>query len=80
MKKILTFPIVRAMFRTARFPTDRLRRRQSVPITMPARFVKRALWWDGLAKMERGEFERTARDLDGRLAILRTLVTEAGAS
>lgn len=27
-----------------------------------------------------GEFERTARDLVGRLAILRTLVTEAGAS
>jgi hypothetical protein len=37
-------------------------------------------WWDGLAKMERGEFERTARDLVGRLPILRTLVTEAGAS
>src|SRR6201987_5393356 len=34
MKKILTFPIVRAMSRTARFPTDRLRRRQSVPITV----------------------------------------------
>jgi hypothetical protein len=30
--------------------------------------------------MERREFERTARDLVGRLAILRTLVTEAGAS
>jgi hypothetical protein len=37
-------------------------------------------WWDGLAKMDRGEFERTAGDLVGRLAILRTLVTEAGAS
>ena len=36
--------------------------------------------WDGLAKMERGEFERTGRDLVGRPAILRTLVTEAGAS
>src|ERR1700740_1649154 len=34
MKKILTFPIVRAMSRTARFPTDRLHRRQSVPITV----------------------------------------------
>jgi hypothetical protein len=32
---------------------------------------------DGLAKMERGEFQRTARDLVGRLAILRALVTEA---
>jgi hypothetical protein len=30
--------------------------------------------------MERGEFESTARDLVGRLAILRMLVTEAGAS
>jgi hypothetical protein len=37
-------------------------------------------WWDGLANMERGEFERTASDLVGRLAILRTLVTEAVAS
>jgi hypothetical protein len=37
-------------------------------------------WWDALAKMERGEFEWTARDLVRRLAILRTLVTEAGAS
>jgi hypothetical protein len=37
-------------------------------------------WWDGLAKMEWGEFERTARDLVGRLAILRALVMEAGAS
>jgi hypothetical protein len=30
-------------------------------------------WWDDFSKMERGEFERTARDLVGRLAILRTL-------
>lgn len=37
-------------------------------------------WWDDFSKMGRGEFERTARDLVGRLAILRTLVTEAGAS
>jgi hypothetical protein len=34
-------------------------------------------WWDDFSKMERSEFERTARDLVGRLAILRTLVTEA---
>jgi hypothetical protein len=33
-------------------------------------------WWDDFSKTERGEFERTARDLVGRLAILRTLVTE----
>jgi hypothetical protein len=37
-------------------------------------------WRDDFSKMERGEFERTARDLVGRLAILRTLATEAGAS
>jgi hypothetical protein len=37
-------------------------------------------WWDDFSKMERGEFERPARDLVGRLAILRALVTEAGAS
>jgi hypothetical protein len=36
-------------------------------------------WWRDLASVERNEFERTARDLVGRLAILRTLVTEAGA-
>jgi hypothetical protein len=34
MKEVLTFPIVRAMFKTARFSTGRLRRRQSVPITV----------------------------------------------
>jgi len=40
-------------------------------------------WWDGLAKMERGEFEGAARDLvgpQGRLAVLRKVVAEAGAS
>ncbi len=37
-------------------------------------------WRDDFSKMGRGEFERTARDLVERLAILRTLVTEAGAS
>lgn len=31
-------------------------------------------WWDGFAKMERGEFERLARDLEGRLSVLRTVV------
>lgn len=37
-------------------------------------------WWDSLAKTERDEFELTARDLVGRLTILRTLVTEVGES
>lgn len=31
-------------------------------------------WWDGFAKMERGEFERVAGDLEGRLLVLRTVV------
>jgi hypothetical protein len=41
-----------------------------------------AEWWDGFAKMERPEFEKIAQDLVGpqrRLAILRTIVAEAGA-
>ena len=41
-----------------------------------------AEWWDGFAKMERPEFEKIAHDLvgpQGRLAILRTIVAEAGA-
>ncbi|MGY4466953.1 hypothetical protein ACVWWK_002635 [Bradyrhizobium sp. LB9.1b] len=40
-------------------------------------------WWSGLAKMERREFEEAARDLagpQGRLAILRTVVRDAGAA
>jgi hypothetical protein len=37
-------------------------------------------WWDDFSKTEQGEFERTARDLVGRLAILRTLVREVSAS
>lgn len=40
-------------------------------------------WWDDFAKMDRAEFEKTARDLigpQGRLAILRTTVAEAGAA
>jgi hypothetical protein len=40
-------------------------------------------WWDGFAKMERREFEEAARDLvgpRGRLAILRTVVRDAGAA
>lgn len=39
-------------------------------------------WWDDFAKMKRSEFERIARDLvgpQGRLAILRTIVAQAGA-
>jgi hypothetical protein len=39
-------------------------------------------WWDGFAKMERPEFEKIAEDLvgpQGRLTILRAIVTEAGA-
>ena len=38
-------------------------------------------WWDDFAKMDRAEFEETARDLigpQGRLAILRRTVAEAG--
>lgn len=38
-------------------------------------------WWDGFAKMDRQEFEIAAQDLvgpQGRLAILRGLVEEAG--
>jgi hypothetical protein len=41
-----------------------------------------AEWWDGFAKMDRTAFEETARDLvgpKGRVAILRTIVAEAGA-
>jgi hypothetical protein len=41
-----------------------------------------AEWWDGFAKMERQEFEKIARDLvepQGRLALLRTIVADAGA-
>jgi len=37
-------------------------------------------WASEFAKIERGDFERAARALIGRLAILRTLVAEAGAS
>src|ERR1700738_4484779 len=40
-------------------------------------------WWGALPKMERREVEKIARDLvgpQGRLAILRTIVAEAGAS
>jgi hypothetical protein len=40
-------------------------------------------WWDDFAKMDRKEFEAAARDLvgpDGRLAILRKIVAEVGAS
>ncbi|EHR01240.1 hypothetical protein [Bradyrhizobium sp. WSM471] len=40
-------------------------------------------WWEGFAKMERMEFEQAARDLagpEGRLAILRKIVAEAGAA
>jgi hypothetical protein len=41
------------------------------------------VWWEDFAKMDRPEFERTAQDLvgqQGRLAILRRIVAEAGAS
>jgi hypothetical protein len=64
---------------------DRLRENESVQanfiLVLGATIEERCAseWWDCLAKMERREFERTARDLVGRLAILRTLVTEAGA-
>ncbi|MCK1268927.1 hypothetical protein IVB44_08550 [Bradyrhizobium sp. 49] len=40
-------------------------------------------WWSGLARMERQEFEEAARDLagpEGRLAILRKIVADAGAA
>jgi hypothetical protein len=40
-------------------------------------------WWDDFAKIDRAEFEKIARDLigpQGRLAILRTTVAEAGAA
>jgi hypothetical protein len=40
-------------------------------------------WWDDFARMERGEFERAARDLvgtEGRLPILRKIVAEAARS
>ncbi len=39
-------------------------------------------WWEDFAKMDRGEFERTARDLvgpEGPFANLRKVVAEAGA-
>jgi hypothetical protein len=39
------------------------------------------LRWDGFAKMERPEFEKIAHDLfesRGRLAMLRTIVADAG--
>jgi len=41
-----------------------------------------AEWWDGFAKLERPEFEKVAHDLvgpQGRLAMLRTIVADAGA-
>jgi hypothetical protein len=37
-------------------------------------------WWDDFAKMDRGEFERIARDLvgpEGRFAMLRKIMAEA---
>lgn len=34
-------------------------------------------WWGDLAKAERGDFERAARELQSRLAVLRTLVRQA---
>jgi hypothetical protein len=40
-------------------------------------------WWGGFARMDRQEFEAAARDLvglEGRFAILRKIVAEAGAS
>lgn len=40
-------------------------------------------WWDDFAKMDRQEFEGVAKDLaapEGRLAILRKIVAEVGAS
>jgi len=40
-------------------------------------------WWEGFAKMDRAEFEETARDLagpGGRLAVLRRIVAGEGAA
>lgn len=40
-------------------------------------------WWEGFAKMDRAEFEETARDLaglGGRLAVLRRIVAGDGAA
>ena len=40
-------------------------------------------WWDGLAKMDRQQFEDAARDLagaEGRLAVLRKIVEDSGAA
>jgi hypothetical protein len=31
-------------------------------------------WWEDFTKVERGEFKRDAQDLQGRLAVLRTVV------
>lgn len=39
-------------------------------------------WWNDFVKMDRGEFEQTAQDFvgpDGRLAILRKIVTNSSA-
>jgi hypothetical protein len=36
-------------------------------------------WWDDFARMDRGEFERTAEDLvgpEGRFAVLRKIVSK----
>jgi hypothetical protein len=49
-------------------------------VTFEERYA--AEWWDGFAKMGRPEFEKIAQDLvgpQGRLAILSTIVAEAGA-
>ena len=49
--------------------------------TIEARYA--ADWWSDFARMDRREFEDAARDLvgpEGRLAILRKVVAEMGAS
>ncbi|MCK1463455.1 hypothetical protein IVB34_35140 [Bradyrhizobium sp. 2] len=68
---------------------DRLRENEVVQtnfiLVLDARFEARyaAEWWEGFAKMDRGEFEEAARDLvgpDGRLAVLRRIVVGDGAA
>ena len=67
---------------------DRLRENEVVQanfiLLLDVMFEERyaAEWWDGFAKMERPEFEKIAHDLvgpQGRLALLCSIVAEAGA-